>query len=79
MRVAEPRDGGWVVNEWAKKAILLLFRLREMEAVEVGPFEYLDKMPLKRDYGDRGVRRAARQWPGTARSSRAASFSCRAT
>ena len=56
VRVAEPRNGEWVVNEWAKKAILLLFRLRELEAVEVGPFEYLDKVPLKRDYGGRGVR-----------------------
>jgi 2,3,4,5-tetrahydropyridine-2,6-dicarboxylate N-succinyltransferase len=55
-RVAEPGPEGWVVNEWAKKAILLLFRLREMEAVEVGPFEYLDKIPLKRDYAERGVR-----------------------
>jgi len=55
-RVAEPVDGGWQVNEWAKKAILLLFRLRELEALEVGPFEYLDRIPLKRDYAERGVR-----------------------
>jgi 2,3,4,5-tetrahydropyridine-2,6-dicarboxylate N-succinyltransferase len=56
VRVAERGPDGWVVNEWAKKAILLFFRLREMEAVEVGPFEYLDKVPLKRDYAGRGVR-----------------------
>ena len=56
VRIAERGPDGWVVNEWAKKAILLLFRLREMEAIEVGPFEYLDKVPLKRDYGERGVR-----------------------
>jgi 2,3,4,5-tetrahydropyridine-2-carboxylate N-succinyltransferase len=55
-RVAERAADGWVVNEWAKKAILLLFRLREMEPIEVGPFEYLDKVPLKRDYARRGVR-----------------------
>ena len=55
-RVAERRDGEWTVNEWAKKAILLLFRVREMEPVEVGPFEYLDKVPLKRDYAGLGVR-----------------------
>jgi 2,3,4,5-tetrahydropyridine-2-carboxylate N-succinyltransferase len=55
-RVAERGTDGWVVNEWAKKAILLLFRLREMEPIEVGPFEYLDKVPLKRDYAERGVR-----------------------
>ncbi len=56
VRVAEPGPDGWVVNEWVKKAILLLFRLGEMEAVEVGPFEYLDKVPLKSGYADRGVR-----------------------
>ena len=56
VRVAEPGPGGWRVNEWTKKAILLMFRLREMEAIEVGPFEYLDKVPLKRDYAGRGVR-----------------------
>ena len=56
VRVAEPADGGWVVNEWAKKAILLMFRLREMAPIEVGPFEYLDKVPLKRDYASLGVR-----------------------
>jgi 2,3,4,5-tetrahydropyridine-2-carboxylate N-succinyltransferase len=55
-RVAEPGPDGWVVNEWAKKAILLLFRLRELESVEVGPFEYLDRVPLKRDWDGRGVR-----------------------
>jgi 2,3,4,5-tetrahydropyridine-2-carboxylate N-succinyltransferase len=55
-RVAEPVDGGWQVNEWAKKAILLLFRLRDLEAIEVGPFEYLDRIPLKHDYAERGVR-----------------------
>ena len=57
VRVAEPDgDGGWRVNEWAKKAILLYFRLRGMETLEAGPFEYLDKVPLKRDYDGRGVR-----------------------
>jgi 2,3,4,5-tetrahydropyridine-2,6-dicarboxylate N-succinyltransferase len=56
VRVAEPGPDGWVVNEWAKKAILLMFRLRDMEAIEVGPFEYLDKVPLKRDYASQNVR-----------------------
>ena len=56
VRVAEPEDDGWRVNEWAKKAILLYFRLRGMEPLEAGPFEYLDKVPLKRGYGRRGVR-----------------------
>ena len=56
LRVAEPGEDGWIVNEWVKKAILLLFRLREMEAIEVGPFEYLDKIPLKGGYESRHVR-----------------------
>jgi 2,3,4,5-tetrahydropyridine-2-carboxylate N-succinyltransferase len=51
------RDGeDWVVNEWVKKAILLYFRMRGMETVEVGPFEYRDKIPLKRDHALAGVR-----------------------
>jgi 2,3,4,5-tetrahydropyridine-2,6-dicarboxylate N-succinyltransferase len=56
VRVAEPDGDQWRVNEWAKKAILLYFRLRGMETIEVGPFEYLDKVPLKHDYSDRAVR-----------------------
>jgi 2,3,4,5-tetrahydropyridine-2-carboxylate N-succinyltransferase len=56
LRVAENRDGEWVVHEWVKKAILLYFRLRQMEPDEVGPFRYHDKIPLKRDYEQRGVR-----------------------
>jgi 2,3,4,5-tetrahydropyridine-2-carboxylate N-succinyltransferase len=56
LRVAEPTAGGWVVNEWAKMAVLLYFRVRRMERLEVGPFEYLDKIPLKRGYEDAGVR-----------------------
>jgi 2,3,4,5-tetrahydropyridine-2-carboxylate N-succinyltransferase len=55
-RVAEPDGDGWRVNEWTKKAILLLFRLRDLEPMEVGPFEYLDRIPLKRDYAEQGVR-----------------------
>jgi 2,3,4,5-tetrahydropyridine-2-carboxylate N-succinyltransferase len=56
LRVAEPRGDGWVVNEWAKKAILLYFRLRRSEPVELGPFLYLDKVPLKRVEESHGVR-----------------------
>jgi 2,3,4,5-tetrahydropyridine-2-carboxylate N-succinyltransferase len=47
VRVAEKRDGEWIVHEWVKKAILLYFRLRRMEPVEAGPFSYVDKIPLK--------------------------------
>ncbi|HSD78870.1 MAG TPA: 2,3,4,5-tetrahydropyridine-2,6-dicarboxylate N-succinyltransferase [Solirubrobacteraceae bacterium] len=56
VRVAHPEAGGWRVNEWAKKAILLSFRTRGMETIETGPYEYHDKMPLKRGWAERGVR-----------------------
>jgi 2,3,4,5-tetrahydropyridine-2-carboxylate N-succinyltransferase len=56
LRVAERVDGEWVVNEEAKQAILDFFRLRKVEPMEVGPFEYLDKIPLKHDYAEAGVR-----------------------
>src|SRR4029453_9127943 len=52
----ERSDGRWVVNEWAKKAILLYFRLRKVEPTEAGPFRSLDKIPLKADFAERGVR-----------------------
>jgi len=55
-RVAEVRDGDVVVHEWLKKAILLLFRLRQMETIELGPFEYADKLPLKHEFAKAGVR-----------------------
>jgi 2,3,4,5-tetrahydropyridine-2,6-dicarboxylate N-succinyltransferase len=56
LRVAEPVDGDWHVNGEAQEAILEYFRLRQVEPQEAGPFEYLDKIPLKRDYGRLGVR-----------------------
>jgi 2,3,4,5-tetrahydropyridine-2,6-dicarboxylate N-succinyltransferase len=56
VRVAHQEADGWHVNEWAKKAILLSFRTRKMETTEVGPFEYHDKMPLKRGWAELGVR-----------------------
>ena len=56
VRVAEKVDGEWRVNEEAKAAILDYFRIRKVEPIEVGPFEYLDKIPLKRNYDDLGVR-----------------------
>src|SRR5438309_3311750 len=56
-RVAEIGDGGdVVVHQWLKQAILLLFKLSAMETIELGPFEYADKIPLKGDYAARGVR-----------------------
>jgi 2,3,4,5-tetrahydropyridine-2,6-dicarboxylate N-succinyltransferase len=57
-RVAEidPSNGEVTVNAWLKQAILLLFRLSEMETIEAGPFEYADKIPLKSNYEEAGVR-----------------------
>jgi 2,3,4,5-tetrahydropyridine-2-carboxylate N-succinyltransferase len=56
LRVAEPDGDDWRVNPEAQEAILEYFRLREMEPQEVGPFEYHDKIPLKRHYDKLGVR-----------------------
>ena len=56
LRVAEPGSNGWQVNEWIKKAVILYFPIRQMETIEVGPFEFHDKVPLKRDYASLGVR-----------------------
>ena len=56
LRVASPADGGWVVNEWVKKAVILYFPIRKMETMEAGPLEFHDKIPLKHDYASQGVR-----------------------
>jgi 2,3,4,5-tetrahydropyridine-2-carboxylate N-succinyltransferase len=56
IRVAQVDDGKIVVNESAKHAILMWFRVQEMKVIEAGPFEYVDKLPLKRGYEDAGVR-----------------------
>ena len=56
LRVAEPVEGGWQVNEWIKKAVVLYFPQRKMETFEAGPMEFHDKMPLKRNYAALGVR-----------------------
>jgi 2,3,4,5-tetrahydropyridine-2,6-dicarboxylate N-succinyltransferase len=64
IRVAEPHGDGWAVNEWVKKAILLYFRLRKVEPLEIGGLLFLDKIPVKSDYAARGVRVVP---PGVAR------------
>jgi 2,3,4,5-tetrahydropyridine-2-carboxylate N-succinyltransferase len=56
LRVAEKIDGEWRVNEDAKAAILDYFRISKLEPIEVGPYEYLDKIPLKHNYAELGVR-----------------------
>ena len=64
VRVAEKGPDGWTVNEWVKKAILLYFRVRKVEPMDVGGLHFLDKIPVKADYADRGVRVVP---PGVAR------------
>lgn len=56
IRVAEPAEGGWKVNEWIKKAVILYFPIQQMETIEVGPFEFHDKIALKKNYKALGVR-----------------------
>jgi len=56
LRVAEPTNKGWQVNEWIKKAVVLYFPIQKMETLEVGIFEYHDKIPLKRGYAEKGIR-----------------------
>lgn len=57
IRVAEPTaDGDWKVNDWVKKAVVLFFPIAKMETIEVGPYEYHDKVPLKTNYAEQGVR-----------------------
>lgn len=56
IRVAEKTDNNWVVNDWVKKAIILYFPICKMETMEVGMMEFYDKIPLKHNYADLGVR-----------------------
>jgi 2,3,4,5-tetrahydropyridine-2-carboxylate N-succinyltransferase len=56
LRVAEPTTDGWQVNEWVKKAVVLYFPIQKMETLEAGIFEYHDKIPLKRNFAERGIR-----------------------
>jgi 2,3,4,5-tetrahydropyridine-2-carboxylate N-succinyltransferase len=56
LRVAEPAEGGWKVNEWVKQAILLYFGVQPMQTWSLEPFEFYDKMLLKKNYKELGVR-----------------------
>jgi len=64
LRVAEKIDGTWVTHVWVKQAVLLYFALAEMRVMEAGPFEYFDKIPLKKNLKAQGVRVVP---PGTVR------------
>jgi len=56
LRTAEPDGESWKVNDWVKKGVILYFPIQKMESIEVGPFEFHDKIPLKKNYADLGVR-----------------------
>ena len=56
LRIADNNDGNWIVHEWVKKAVVLYFPIRKMETIEIGPLEFHDKMKLKTNYKDLGVR-----------------------
>ncbi len=56
LRCAEPTETGWKVNEWVKKGVILYFPIQKMETIEVGPFEFHDKIALKSKYAEKGVR-----------------------
>jgi len=56
LRCAEPTANGWQINEWVKKAVVLYFPIQKMETMEVGIFEFHDKIPLKKGYKEKGIR-----------------------
>ena len=56
LRVAEPKGDVWKVNDWVKKAVVMYFPIQQMETIEIGPFEFHDKIPLKKNYAKQGVR-----------------------
>ncbi len=56
LRCAEPQGDGWQINEWVKKGVVLYFPIQKMETLEVGIFEYHDKIPLKKGYEAKGIR-----------------------
>jgi len=56
LRVAEPSAGGWIVNDWVKKGVILYFPIQQMKTLTAGPMEFHDKMELKKDYAALGVR-----------------------
>jgi len=56
LRVAEKNGNSWEVNDWIKKAVILYFPIRQMETIEVPPFEFHDKIPLKSGYKEKGIR-----------------------
>ena len=56
LRVAQPTNGVWEVNDWVKKAVVMYFPIQKMKSIEVGPFEFHDKIPIKNNHKKHGVR-----------------------
>lgn len=56
LRIAEKKENSWVVNEWVKKAVILFFPIKRMKKIDAGPFEFYDKIPLKRNFDQLEVR-----------------------
>ena len=56
IRVAEPSKNGWIINEWIKKAVIMYFAIQKMKTIEIGPLEFHDKIPLKKNYAEKGIR-----------------------
>jgi len=56
VRIAEPKENSWQVNQWIKKAVVMYFVIQKMKTEEVGIFEYHDKIPLKKKYAEKGIR-----------------------
>ena len=56
LRIAEKKEDSWVVNEWVKKAVILFFPIKRMKKIDAGPFEFYDKIPLKRNFDQLDVR-----------------------
>src|SRR5688572_6475224 len=56
IRVAEQNGTDWTVNQWIKKAVLMYFPIQEMHTIHADPFEYHDKIALKSNYAQAGVR-----------------------
>lgn len=56
LRTAQPSSDGWQVNDWVKKAVIMYFPIQKMETIEVGPFEFHDKIALKNKYAEKGIR-----------------------
>jgi 2,3,4,5-tetrahydropyridine-2,6-dicarboxylate N-succinyltransferase len=56
LRVAEPGTDGWKINEWVKKGVIMYFPIQQMEVMEAGPMEFYDKIPLKKNFKELGVR-----------------------